>query len=113
MVMDANDKPSWYLNIVGGLKRRGAWRMPRDMRVVSLVGGLNLDLTGAEIPAGATLTKISLVGGVSLRVPDDVEVQVEGFRLLGGVGVEETPSVKTRTIRVRNYGLVGGVDVKR
>jgi hypothetical protein len=62
--------------------------MPQDMRFVGTVGGANLDLCEAELPESPVLTKFSLIGGVSLRVPKDVDVEVVGFRLLGGVHVE-------------------------
>lgn len=55
---------SWYVNLLGGEKRRGTWRMPDDMRVAGPVGGANLDLCEAEIPSSPSLTKISLVGQV-------------------------------------------------
>jgi hypothetical protein len=33
---------SWYVNLLGGEKSRGTWRMPDDMRVAGPVGGANL-----------------------------------------------------------------------
>ena len=106
---------TWYVNLLGGTKRRGRWRMPRDMRVVGPLGGANLDLSEAEMTEPAVLTKISLIGGVSLFVPEDMDVEVEGFRIFGGVRIE--PSRRSgpaaRTIKVREYSLVGGVHVRR
>jgi predicted membrane protein len=89
--------------------------MPDDMRVAGLVGGANLDLCKAELGERPTLTKISLVGGVSLRVPRDVDVEVEGFRLFGRVRVEpaQRTSPAARTVKVRDYGIAGGVHVER
>jgi hypothetical protein len=111
---------AWYVNLLGGTKMRGPWRMPTDMVVISPLGGANLDFDQAELPAGATpiLTKVSLIGGVSLRVPPEIEVQVEGFRLLGGVRIEPGagPSGATPSgtvLRVREYSLIGGVHVER
>ncbi|XVU23688.1 LiaF domain-containing protein [Actinoplanes sp. CA-054009] len=119
--MDATDKPqftgrdkaAWYLSLIGGAKRRGPWRAPRDLRMAGLVGGLNLDLTEAELPADAIVTKVSLVGGVSLRVPDNVAVEVEGFRLFGRVRDDAAPRDAAVTMRVREYSLAGGVHIER
>jgi predicted membrane protein len=106
---------TWYVNLLGGTKRRGAWKMPQDMRVAGPLGGANLDLTEAELPENPVLTKISLIGGVSLEVPADVDVVVEGFRIFGGVRIE--PAQRTgparRTVKVREYSLIGGVHVQR
>jgi hypothetical protein len=121
--MDDNEKPflsndsgpTWYVNLLGGEKRRGRWRMRRDMRVVNILGGANLDLCEAELADRPVLTKVSLVGGVSLRVPHDVDVEVEGFRVFGGVRIE--PPRRTgpaaRTLKVREYSLAGGIHVER
>ncbi len=108
---------AWYANILGGLKMRGAWKMPRDMVFVTLLGGANLDLTGAELadPQSTALTKVSVVGGVSLVVPPEMDVQVEGFRLFGGVRIEpaQRTGPATAVLKVREYSLVGGVHVQR
>jgi hypothetical protein len=53
------------------------------------------------------------VGGVSVRVPAEVEVRVEGFRLFGGVRIEPGASNSGIVLRVREYRLVGGVHVVR
>ncbi|WP_344618224.1 hypothetical protein [Dactylosporangium salmoneum] len=119
--MDANESPfltsrsgaTWYFNILGGTKRRGAWKMPQDMRVLGPLGGANLDLCEAGLPEHPVLTKISLIGGCSLRVPQDVEIEVEGFRLFGGVRIEPATGPTTRKLKVREYSLVGGVHVVR
>jgi hypothetical protein len=57
---------------------------------------------------------VSLVGGVSLVVPADVRVVVGGFVLLGGKDIERRPesSTSTQVVRVRAFGLVGGVRVR-
>jgi hypothetical protein len=120
--MDATDKPfftgrdgaSWFVSVLGGIKRRGPWRMPRDIRMIGVVGGLNLDLTEASLPADPIITKVSLIGGVSLRVPENVAVEVEGFRVFGGVRIAQGGSPPAAVIlRVREYSLAGGVHVKR
>jgi predicted membrane protein len=111
--------PTWYVSFIGGLKRRGAWRMPGDMRVASILGGANLDLHEAELAEHPTLTKISLVGGVSLQAPHDIDINVEGFRLFGRVRIEPAQRrgtverIPARTLRVREYSIIGGVHVER
>ncbi|WP_433361698.1 LiaF domain-containing protein [Actinoplanes sp. CA-142083] len=106
---------TWFVNLLGGEKRRGRWRMPRDMRVVNILGGANLDLCEAALGEQPVLTKVSLVGGVSLRVPHDVDVEVEGFRIFGGIRVEPARRSEpaARTLKVREYSLAGGVHIER
>ncbi|WP_433059919.1 hypothetical protein [Dactylosporangium sp. CS-033363] len=119
--MDENETPfltaksgaTWYFNLLGGTKRRGPWTMPQDMRVIGPLGGANLDLTEATLPANPVLTKISLVGGVSLRVPADVDIEVEGFRLFGGVRIAPPTATPARKLKVREYSLIGGIHIER
>jgi hypothetical protein len=82
--------------------------------VVTLVGGADLDLSEAQVPpAGARLTKVSLVGGMSLVVSAGVHVEVRGFSLIGGRRVEaaDVPA-NAPVLRVRNWSIVGGVRVR-
>ena len=122
--MDHTDSPAftgrdgaaWYVSLLGGLKRRGGWKMPQDLRFVSLLGGVNLDLSGAGLQAGTEywITKISLVGGASLQVPAGVSVVAEGFRIFGPVrNAAPVTDGDEIVVRVRCFGLVGGVHVER
>ncbi|MBW8484148.1 cell wall-active antibiotics response protein [Actinomadura parmotrematis] len=104
-----------HLALLGGFRREGAWRPARRTIAVTPVGGVDFDLTGAELPAGEfTLVKVSVAGGVDLTVPAGLNVTVQGFNLFGrraeGVasGVEGAP-----TLHVHAYGIAGGVKIRR
>jgi hypothetical protein len=76
---------------------------------------MDLDLSQAELAsARLDITKVSLVGGVRLVVPADVRVVVGGFVLLGGNDIQgrADSSVGARVVRVRAFGLIGGVRVR-
>ena len=84
--------PSWHVSPIGGLNVFGPWRMGRHVIVVTLVGGARLDLSQAELAAPeVTLTKVSLVGGVRVRVPSGIRVEASGLTLVGGTRVEGAP----------------------
>ncbi|WP_182909670.1 hypothetical protein [Microbispora sp. H13382] len=88
--------------------------MPADTVVLTPLGGADLDFSDAEIAPVTSVTKISIAGGVRLRVPADSTVEVEGFSLFGGRRVDPgTPDSSGPVIRVRNYGVFGGVRVTR
>ena len=116
-IFTSRNGAAWYVSLLGGIKMRGRWRMARDMVVVTPVGGADLHLTEAEFadPASTALTKVSLVGGVSLLVPPEMAVEVEGFRLFGRVRIEPAGRTgpATTVLKVREYSLVGGVHVER
>jgi hypothetical protein len=102
-----------HVALLGGL--RDAPAVANDAYVVgALIGGVDLDLRRAEVPrGGVVVTKVSFVGGAHVRVPAGCRVEVKAFNLVGRKrvvlqrGVEDGPLV-----RVRAYGLFGGVRVE-
>ena len=66
-VTQAPALPSTIVKVLGGLRRRGRFALQARTRVVTLIGGIDLDLTEAVLPAsGARLTNVSAIGGISL-----------------------------------------------
>jgi hypothetical protein len=109
-------RPSWHISPIGGLSVSGPWRMERSVIVVSLIGGADLDLSQAQLAAPeVTLTKVSLLGGVSIRVPPGIRVEASGFSLIGGTSVEAgpEPGPGAPTVRIRAFSLLGGTRIYR
>ena len=116
VAIGAQAGPSWHISPVGGLNVFGPWRMGRHVIVATLVGGARLDLSQAELAGPeVTLTKISLVGGVRVRVPSGIRVEASGLTLVGGTRVEGAPDPGpgAPTIHIRAFSLVGGIRVRR
>ena len=101
------------VSLLGGHRLKGATLHERTV-TASLIGGADVDLTDIDIPDGAELriTKLSLIGGVSLKVRPDVRVEVRGLRL-GGVKDDGPSEPGGPTVRIDAWGLLGGVTVHR
>jgi hypothetical protein len=100
---------------LGGIRLAGLLRLPRRLLHIALIGGMDLDLSQAEFTGPQLdIVKVSVIGGVSLVVPADVRVVVGGFVLLGGKDIERRPesASSAQVVRVRAFGLVGGVRVR-
>ena len=100
---------------LGGVRLTGRLRLPRRLVHIALLGGMDLDLSQAELTgARVDIVKVSLIGGVQLVVPADVRVEVRGFVLVGGKDIERRPesAAGARVLRVRAFGLIGGVRVR-
>jgi len=108
--------PSLVLGILGGGDRRGRWRVPERMTVVNVLGGADLDLRDATLSAPVVeITVWSLMGGSDVIVPEGVQVELEGFALLGGNHLRlegPPPPAGAPVVRVRAWSLMGGTDVK-
>ncbi len=65
----------------GRIHRRGAWRVPRNLKVASAYGRVRLDLSRAVIEHPVVDIELELgTGGARITVPRDAIVDVEGVR---------------------------------
>jgi hypothetical protein len=105
----------WSVMVIGGIERRGRWRVPKLMRVAGLIGGAELDLTEALIENEETTIEVWwLIGGVELTVPEGIDVDVRGVTVIGGTeneaGGHALPGAPR--IVVRQFALVAGTEVR-
>ena len=102
--------------ILSGARRKGRWVVPRSYVGVAVMGGIELDLREAQFSEPeVTIHAYTLMGGIEITVPEDVDVDVSGIAFMGGFdhnasgpGVPGAPRV-----RVIGFALMGGVDVRR
>jgi hypothetical protein len=108
---------SWLVSVMGGHDRRGRWRVSPSLKVVNVMGGSDLDFNDAELAAQEIeITVVSVMGGADIRVPEDANVEISDFALMGGNGVEvgePRPRPGAPTFRIRLISVMGGTDVKR
>jgi hypothetical protein len=105
--------------IMSGASRRGEWTVPRALRVIAVMGGVELDLREAYLESGVTEIEIfALMGGALIRVPPDVRVEVDGSAFMGGFEESRRGRPAERlppdapVLRVTGFALMGGVEVK-
>src|SRR5215472_11484858 len=109
-------RPSWHISPIGGLSVSGPWRMERSVIVVTLIGGADLDLSQTQLAGPeVTLTKVSLLGGVSIGVPPGIRVDTSGFSLIGGTSIDTgpEPGPDAPTVHIRAFSLIGGTRIYR
>jgi uncharacterized protein DUF1707/cell wall-active antibiotic response 4TMS protein YvqF len=102
--------------IMSGARRMGRWVVPRNYVGVAVMGGIELDLREAQFSEPeVTIHAYTLMGGIEITVPEDVDVDVSGFAFMGGFdhnasgpGVPGAPRV-----RIIGFAFMGGVDVRR
>jgi hypothetical protein len=106
----------WNVSPIGGIRHRGHWRVPRHTVAVTLIGGVDVDLSEAELAAPEVMiTKVSVIGGVSVRVPPGMRVEVSNFSILGGRNVNlGGPLAPTAPVlHIRSFSIIGGVNVRQ
>jgi hypothetical protein len=103
--------------IFGGVQRSGTWTPARHIRVVTVMGGAQLDFREAAFPAGVTeLSVFSLMGGAQIIVPPNLAVEMEGTAIMGGFDhADRAPphlDPDRPLLRVRGFAMMGGVQIE-
>ena len=103
--------------IMSGIVRRGLWKVPRRLRVITIMGGVELDLRQAELAPGVTeIHAFIFMGGLSVRVPPTVRLETDGVAIMGGFEDRiHEPGVAgpdAPIVRVTGIAIMGGVDAQ-
>ena len=78
------------------------------------MGGMELDLTKAEMEGNTAVVQISaMMGGVEVRIPETWSVETRIVPLLGGVEDKTIPPRDSGKVLVlQGSVLMGGVEIK-
>jgi predicted membrane protein len=76
---------SHYAVLSGLERKKGTWQLSSES-YVAILGGIELDISLAELPAQEThLDLTAILGGIEIKVPRDLTVICEGQSIFGGV----------------------------
>lgn len=80
----------------------------------AIFGGVKCDLKGAKIKDNVLIDACAIFGGITLYVPEDVNVKISSIPLFGGVSDERKNKQKDakKTIYINATCMFGGVEVK-
>jgi hypothetical protein len=112
---DVEPERDTLLAVLTGARRSGVWEPPETLRVVSVMGGVDLDFRQAEFLEGVTEVLVTAVmGGVNVVAPPGVDVESDGFALMGEFRHlrHRSPHPDSPVLRIRGFALMGGVEVK-
>ena len=103
--------------IMGGATRRGRWTPAAETTAIGVMGGVMLDFREVQLPAGETVIHaFAFWGGVSIVVPPELDVAVNGVGIMGGFDhrghVSANPSPDAPRLRIDGVAIMGGVDVQ-
>ncbi|OEV13322.1 DUF1707 SHOCT-like domain-containing protein [Streptomyces nanshensis] len=103
------DTTSTVAALGGRIRRRGAWRVPRSLKVESAFGRVHLDLSRAVIEHPVIDVELALgTGKAKITVPRDAEVDVEGLRTVWKDTRYRPPrTVRSGGPRIRISGTMG------
>ncbi len=117
------------VTIMSGSKVGGSqpWKLESGS-YFALMGGIEIDLTAAELAEGETVLDLTaIMGGIEITVPQGMPITCEGSAILGGVsflGQEDGGIVGSRRfetnqvagadqlVRIQAQAIMGGVEIK-
>jgi hypothetical protein len=117
-VVPGPDQESHFA-VLSGLSRKGVWVVPKQMTVLAMMGGAELDLRRAKFAAPEVVITINaLMGGAQIIVGPNIEVRMEGIGIMGGYSgpsglVEAQLDESSPVVRVKGFAVWGGVSVER
>ncbi len=109
-------RSKFSIAVMCGARRMGSWVVPRKYVAVAVMGGVELDLREARFSEPeVTLHAYTVMGGIEITVPEDIEVDVSGIACMGGFDNRASGPGAPGAPRVKVVGcaLMGGVDVRR
>jgi predicted membrane protein len=99
--------------ILGGFERRVHTQDFRGGEVTAVMGGCVIDLRGASVRGDAVINVFAFWGGVTLKVPTDWTIVLQGTPILGGFEEKTvSPPDNGKRLVVRGYAIMGGVEVR-
>ena len=106
--------------VFGGLERRMTSQDFQGGDITAIFGGVELDLTEANIQeTEATLAITAIFGGVEVRVPRTWQVAFRGAPIFGGVEdktrtsrMDDPASLNLKTLVITGAVIFGGLEIK-
>ena len=108
-----------HFAVLSGLSRKGIWVVPKQLTILAMMGGAELDLRQARFAAPEVVITINaFMGGASVIVGTNVRVQMEGTGIMGGYSgpsglVEADLDDSAPLVRIKGFAIWGGVSVER
>ncbi len=98
--------------IFAGLDRSVSSKDFRGGEITAIMGGCDLDLRQASLQGDAVLNTFAIFGGITIKVPTDWQVIVQGTPILGGFDQRTAPAPQgSKRLIIKGSAIMGGVDI--
>ena len=87
-------------------------KIESDFKVTSVFGGVELDMRDVKLEEDLIIDCFTLFGGIDIRLPKDVKVEVNGLPIFGGVENKYPNNDEAKvSIYINHTTIFGGVDL--
>jgi hypothetical protein len=112
---EGGEKSDTLVNILGESDRSGIWTVPRELSVITFLGGSTLDFTNARFSGPNVTVKVfSILGSDKIFVPENINIVSKAFCILGSVK-NKAPSIASHqapTITIEGVVLLSDLSIK-
>lgn len=84
-------------------------KIESDFKVTSIFGGVELDLRDVKLDRDLVIDCFTLFGGIDIRLPENVKVEVNGLPIFGGVENKYHNNDAKVTVYINHTTIFGGV----
>ncbi len=112
---EVNDANSFIkaVAIMGGFKRMNNSQDFKGGEFTAIMGGFELDLRDASIKEEAVIDVFTLMGGMSILIPEDWLVVIDVSPFMGGYDDKtRPPKESTKRLKIRGTTIMGGIEIK-
>lgn len=81
-------------------------------KLKAIFGGIDLDLSKADIENGAQIEVFALFGGIDIKLPEGAAVHVKSRSIFGGVDNKVPASNGQNEVYIQAICIFGGCDIK-
>jgi DUF1707 SHOCT-like domain/Cell wall-active antibiotics response LiaF, C-terminal len=103
--------------IFSGTTRKGVWHPEPVIDVLTVFGGAELDFREAVLPGREIVVRAtSVLGGVEITVPPEMQVVDNGVAILGGREIHGDAAAvgpDSPVLRIEGICVLGGLEVRR
>ena len=83
-----------------------------DFKVTSIFGGVELDLRDVKLKEDLVIDCFSLFGGIDIRLPKDVKLEISGLPIFGGAESKYRGNGDSKvTVYIHHTTIFAGVDL--
>ena len=86
-------------------------KIDSDFKITSVFGGVELDMRDVKLDSDLVIDCFTLFGGIDIRLPKDVKVEVNGLPIFGGVENKYHNHDAKVTVYINHTTIFGGVDL--
>ncbi len=114
--VDGHGREGRIVGLLTGVRRVGTWQVPKRLKVVSVMAGVELDFTQAVFESAVSEVDVAAVmGAVKVTIPSNIRVECDGVGILGVFealqqGGRDLPS-DAPLLRIAGTAIMGALEI--